>query len=177
MSSSRLAPPLTVVALLLVVTVSAQSPMGAGRSLSTSPPPADLAQLMKGIIYPSANVFFAAQVDDPAKIKPDSKPSVSPNLLTSTFGGWEAVENSAIALAESASLLSIPGRKCSNGVDVPLKNPDWEKLVTELRDAAVLAYKAAQSKNQETVLSAADALTAACSSCHAKYRNSRNRCR
>jgi hypothetical protein len=102
---------------------------------------------MKGIIYPSANVFFAAQVDDPAKIKPDPKPSVSPNLLTSTFGGWEAVENSAIALAESASLLSIPGRKCSNGVDVPLKNPDWEKLVTELRDAAVLAYKAAQSKN------------------------------
>jgi hypothetical protein len=176
MSSPRLTPPLTVVALLLVATVRAQSPM-AGRSLATSPPPADLAQLMKGIIYPSANVFFAAQVDDPAQIKPDLKPSVSPNLLTSTFGGWEAVENSAIALAESASLLNIPGRKCSNGVDVPLKNPDWEKFVTELRKAGVLAYKAAQSKNQETVLSAADVLTAACSDCHSRYRNSRNRCR
>jgi hypothetical protein len=151
--------------------------MAAARSLSTSPPAADLAQLMKGIIYPSANVFFAAQGDDPAKIKPDPKPSVSPNLLTSTFGRWEAVENSAIALAESASLLSIPGRKCSNGVDVPLTNPDWEKFVTELREAGVLAYKAAQSKNQESVLSAADVLTAACSSCHSKYRDSRNRCR
>ena len=177
MSSSRLAQPLTVAAFLLAVTVRAQSPTGSGRSLPVGPPPADLAQVMKGIIYPSANVFFAAQVDDPANIKPDSKPSVSPNLLTSTFGGWEAVENSAIALAESATLLSIPGRKCSNGVDVPLKNPDWEKFVTELRDAGVLAYTAAQSKNQESVLSAADTLTAACSSCHARYRNSRNRCR
>ena len=176
MFSFRLVPSLTVVALLLMATVRAQSPSVAGRSLSTTAPPADLAQLMKGIIYPSANVFFAAQVDDPAKIKPDSRPSASPNLLTSSFGGWEAVENSAIALAESASLLSMPERKCSNGVAVPLKNPDWEKFVTELREAGLLAYKAAQSKNQETVLSAADALTAACSNCHARYRG-RNRCR
>ena len=177
MFSSRLASPLAVFAFLLVAAVRAQSPVAAGKSLSTSPPPADLAQLMKGIIYPSANVFFAAQVDDPATIKPDAKPSVSPNLLTSTFGQWEAVENSAIALAESASLLNIPGRKCSNGADVPLKNPDWQKFVTELRDAGLLAFKAAQSKNQETVLSAADTLTAACSGCHGRYRNSRNRCR
>jgi len=151
--------------------------MAAGRSLSTSPPPADLAQLMKGVIYPSSNVFFAAQVDDPATIKPDSKPSVSPNLLTSTFGKWEAVENSAIAIAESASLLSLPGRKCSNGADVPLKNPDWDKFVTELREAGLVAYKAAKSKNQENVLSAAETLTAACSNCHSKYRDNRNRCR
>jgi len=177
MSSPRLVPLLTIVAFLLAATARAQSPTAVGRALSASPPPADLAQLMKGIIYPSSNVFFAAQGDDPAKIKLDSKPSVSPNLLTSSFGRWEAVENSAIALAESASLLMIPGRKCSNGVDVPIKNADWEKFVTELREAGVLAYKAAQSKNQENVLSAAEALTTACSSCHSKYRNSKNRCR
>lgn len=170
MSNSRFARPLTLVAFLLVATVKAQSPK------APNPPPADLARLMKGIIYPSANVFFAAQGDDPATIKPDAKPSVSPNLLTSTFGKWEAVENSAIALAESASLLRIPGRKCSNGVDVPLKNPDWEKFVTELREAGLLAYKAAQSRNQDNVLNAAEVLTAACSNCHAKYRG-RNRCR
>jgi len=131
---------------------------------------------MRGIVFPSSNVFFAAQSDDPAEIKPDSKPSVSPNLLTSTFGKWEAVENSALALAESASLLNIPGRKCSNGVDVPLKNPDWEKFVTELREAGLMAYKAAQSRNPENVLSAADAVTSACSNCHAKYREKTSRC-
>ena len=87
------------------------------------------------------------------------------------------MENSAIALAESASLLSIPGRKCSNGVDVPSTNPDWEKFVTELREAGLLAYKAAQSKNQENILSAAEILTTACSNCHSKYRAGRNRCR
>src|SRR5689334_13590054 len=109
MSRARLSPLLTVL-VLLALTVKAQAPMAAGKS---SPPPADLARLMKGVIYPSANVFFAAQVDDPAAIKPDARPSVSPNLLTSSFGGWEAVENSAMALAESATLLSLPGRKCS----------------------------------------------------------------
>jgi len=160
---------LTAVAFFLVAATRAQPP--------ATPPPADLAQLMKGVVYPSSNVFFAAQTDDPAAIKPDAKPSVSPNLLTSTFGKWEAVENSALALAESASLLSLPGRKCSNGADVPLKNPDWEKFVTELRDAGVTAYKAAQSKNQDNIIAAADAVTAACSNCHGKYRDRTNRCR
>jgi hypothetical protein len=87
------------------------------------------------------------------------------------------VENSAIALAEATTLLSIAGRKCSNGVDVPVKNPDWDKFVTELREAGLVAYKAAQTKNQESVLSAADVVTAACSSCHSKYRDNKGRCR
>ncbi len=156
------------VAVLLIACVQAQSP---------SPPPADMAQLMRGIVYPSANVFFAAQSDDPAKIKPDPKPSVSPNLLTSTFGGWQAVENSALALAESASLLNLAGRKCSNGVDVPVKSADWERFVKELREAGLAAYQAAKTKDSDNVLSAADVVTTACSNCHAKYRDSRNRCR
>ena len=31
------------------------------------------------------------------------------------YGGWQSVENAALALAESANLLMIPGRMCSNG--------------------------------------------------------------
>ena len=132
---------------------------------------------MKGVIYPASNVFFAAQSDDPAQIPPDQKPSVSPNLLTSTFGKWEAVENSALALAESASLLNLPGRKCSNGADVPLKNPDWDKFVVELRDAGMVAYRAAQSRNQDKILEAAEVVTTSCSHCHGRYREKANRCR
>ena len=164
-------------ALLCIVVVKAQSPGRAAKPSPAAPPPANLAQLMKGIVFPSANVFFAAQSDDPATIKPDLKPSASPNPLTSVFGKWEAVENSALAMAESASLLSLPGRKCSNGVGVPLTNPDWEQFVTELREAGLMAYKAAQSRNQEKVMDAADAVTAACSHCHARYRERSNRCR
>ncbi len=162
---------LMAAAVLLVLPMGGQSPGLAAR------PPADLAQLMKGIVYPSANVFFAAQIDDPASIKPDPKPSVSPNLLTSVFGKWEAVENSALAMAESASLLTLAGRKCSNGVDVPVKSPDWEKLATALRDAGMMAYQAARSKNQDSVIKAAEAVTNACSNCHARYRGRANRCR
>jgi cytochrome c556 len=32
------------------------------------------------------------------------------------------------------------------------------------------SYKAAQSKNQDNILDAADALTTACANCHDKYR-------
>lgn len=158
-----------------MVILNAQPPGGTAKPSPVHP--ADLAQLMKGIVFPSANVFFAAQSDDPASIKPDLKPSASPNPLTSVFGKWEAVENSALAMAESSSLLSLPGRKCSNGVDVPLTNPDWKQFVTELREAGLTAYKAAQSKDQEKVIEAADAVTTACSHCHARYRGRLVRCR
>ena len=78
--------------------------------------PATLAQLMKGIFFPNSNVIFAAQSDNPNDVKPAPDPSVSTNPLASTYGKWEAVENSSLAIAEAASLLSTPGRKCSNGM-------------------------------------------------------------
>jgi len=137
-------------------------------------PPANLAQLMRGIIYPSSNVIFAAQTQNPAEIKPAADPAMSPNLLTSAYGKWDAVENSSLALAEAASLLTAAGRKCSNGVDVPLRNPDWTKLVQALRQAGMTAYRAAQTKNQEKVVDAANDVTTACENCHEKYREKPN---
>lgn len=130
----------------------------------------NLAQLMRGIIYPASNVIFAAQSDDFNKIKPAADPSISPNLITSTYGGWQAVENSSLALAESANLLTVPGRRCGNGKPVPLGNADWGKFVQGLRQAGMTSYKAAQSKNQDRMLDAADAVSTACSNCHDVYR-------
>jgi hypothetical protein len=136
--------------------------------------PANLAQLMRGIIYPSSNVIFAAQTQNPADTKPAADPAMSPNLLTSAYGKWDAVENSSLALAEAASLLSVAGRKCSNGADVPLKSPDWAKLVQALREAGITGYKAAQTKNQEKIVDAANDITTACENCHEKYREKPN---
>ncbi len=79
-------------------------------------------------------------------------------------------ENSALAMSEAANLLMMPGRKCSNGVAVPIRNADWPKFVQGLRDAGVTAYKAAQTKNTDNILMAADAITEACANCHNKYR-------
>ena len=135
---------------------------------------ANLAQLMRGVLFPASNVIFAAQNDNPNDVNPAKYPSTATDPLASTYGKWQAVENSALAMAEAANLLTITGRKCSNGLTVPAKNADWPKLVQGLRDAGMTAYKAAQSKNQDNILMAADAITEACVNCHNKYREKPN---
>ena len=135
---------------------------------------ANLAQVMRGILFPNSNVIFAAQNENPADVKPAADPSTATNPLASTYGKWEAVENSALALYEAANLLTVPGRKCANGRPVPLQNSDWPKLVQGLRDAGITVYKAAQSKNQDKIVDAADVMTTACANCHDKYREKPN---
>jgi len=133
----------------------------------------DLNRLMRGVLYPASNVVFFAQSDNPAEVKrvPGQDPSMATDPLTSTFGGWQAVENAALALTESANLLLIPGRKCANGVVAPINDPDWSKFVQQLREAGMQAYKAAQSKNQDKMVDTAATLSAACAGCHRKWRD------
>ena len=151
---------------------------------SDAAPPvhADLNQLMRGVLYPAANVVFSAQADNPGDVKfvPGHDPNMSTDPLTSTFGGWQAVENAALALAESATLLSIPGRRCSNGVPVPTKDPAWVAFVQEVRDASMKAYAAAQAKDQDKMIENSETLSTACSGCHRKFRDRKtpeNRCK
>ncbi len=136
---------------------------------------ADLNQLMRGILYPAANVVFSSQADDPgdAKPLPGHDPSMSTDPLTSTFGGWLAVENAALALAESANLLTIPGRTCANGVPVPTNDPAWGTFVQGLRTASLQAFKAAQAKDQEKIIADSETLSGACAGCHRKWRDRR----
>jgi hypothetical protein len=125
---------------------------------------------MKGILFPNANVIFAAQDQDPGAVAPAPDPAIATNPLASTYGGWQAVEDGGIALAEAANLLIIPGRVCSNGRAAPVQNPDWIGFVQGLREAGIAAYKAAQSRNQDNILEAAGTVTTACSNCHDVYR-------
>ena len=143
---------------------------------------ADLNQLMRGVLYPAANVVFFAQADNPGDVKfiPGHDPGMSTDPLTSTFGGWVAVENAALALAESANLLTIPERRCSNGAPVPTKDPAWLMFVQEVRDASMKAYKAAQAKDQDKMIELSETLSTACAGCHRKWRDRRtpaNRCK
>jgi hypothetical protein len=165
-----------VFALAFAGVMMAQNKGGATQSKGTPTPPveANLAQLMQGILFPASNVIFAAQDEDPAKHPPAKDPALATDLLASSYGKWKAVENSALALAEAANLLTLPGRKCSDGVAVPIANADWPKFVQGLRDAAMKAYAAAQATNQDKILDAADAMTTACANCHDKYREKPN---
>ena len=163
-----------VAASFVVQSTEAQSP----RAGTAAAPPirvqATMAQLMKGTLYPASNVIFAAQDQNPADVPRAKDPNMATDLLTSSYGKWEAVENSALAVYEVANLLSLPGRKCSNGLDVPVNNPDWAKFVQELRDAGMTAYTAAKAKDQDKMTDAAGVMTTACGNCHNKYREKRN---
>ena len=144
-------------------------------TMAAPPVYANMNQLMRGVLYPAANVVFSAQADNPAEVKfiPGHDPNMSTDPLTSSFGGWQAVENAALALAESATLLTIEGRRCSNGVTVPTKDPAWAAFVQEVRDASMKAYAAAQAKDQDKIIELSEALSTACSGCHRKWRNPR----
>jgi hypothetical protein len=130
---------------------------------------ANLLQLMRGIVYPASNVIFAAQ-DDLSKqpVPPDA--STSPNPLTTTYGGWQAVENAGLALSESANLILMPGRMCSSGRLAPVRRADWIKDVQKLREAGRAAYQAAQKKDSDAMVDVSGTISDACSSCHDVYR-------
>lgn len=140
-----------------------------GQTSDANKPTADLRQLMRGIMFPSSNVIFAAQ-NDISKIPPAKDPSVSTDPLTNTYGGWQAVENASQAIAESSVLLLTPGRVCANGRPVPVQRADWIGDVQKLKQAALTTYKAAQTKNTDNMVDAAGDLTDACSACHNVYR-------
>jgi len=156
----------------------AQAPAGRGRAAAAPPPAAaeqprvyaNMLQLMRGILYPASNVIFTAQFDDPATFKPSEHTSTSSDPFTSAYGGWQAVENSGMAMAEAANLLLIP-RTCGNGKPAPIQNADWKMWVQELRDAGMAVYKVGQTKDSDKILEVADTLATACLHCHAKYRN------
>jgi hypothetical protein len=160
-----------VAAVLCAGFLMAQSPT----TPKASAPAANLNQLMRALFFPDSNIVFFTQRYDPAEVKRADEPSASTDPLTGVFGGWEAVENSALTLADSADLLLTPGRKCSNGKDVPIGNADWAQLVNGLREAGMVSYKAAQTKDRDKLIMASDVLAQSCSNCHNKYR-ARVRC-
>jgi len=164
------------IVLVLASAVAAQAPArgsatpARGRGAAAQPVAVNLAQVMRGILFPNSNVIFAAQHDEFAAVKPDADTSLSTDPIKGVYGGWEAVENASLALVEATRLITVPGRRCSNGRAVPLQDPDFVRFVGELRAAGLVAYKAAQTKDQDQILDAAEKVGVACSHCHTMFR-------
>lgn len=132
----------------------------------------NLAQMMRGIPFTFANIVFDAQSEDPGK------PSVPADVgggATETFknvyGGWQQVENSALALAEAATLVMVPGRLCENGKPVPVHEATYQKAAAGLASAGRAAYEAARSKNMDKMVEVSETVSVACSNCHEPYRD------
>ena len=139
-------------------------------------PHGTLLQLMRGIPFPASNTIFDMQSADPGK-PPDKKADTTGNA-TSQYGaipayaGWNAIENAAVALQETANLVMIPGRTCGNGQPVPNDQEDFKKWAADLAVVGAEVQKFAQAKtyNEDAALDLAGKVSDACSNCHMKYR-------
>jgi mono/diheme cytochrome c family protein len=140
------------------------------------PASGNVAQVMRGILFPSANLLFSVQSIDPGTRKPPSNaaaPTGAVDWLTwggSVYKGWEMVDYAAISIAESATLMLTPGRRCENGKAVPVTDPDWIKFTQQLADAGRAAYKASQTRDQEAASDSTNQLNDSCMSCHRVFR-------
>jgi cytochrome c553 len=129
---------------------------------------------MRAIPFPNSNIIFDTQDKDPAAAP---KPGDSgggggaSNAYAGVYSGWQAVEQAAIALSETANLIMIPGRMCENGLPAPLDREDFRKFAQGLADAGKAAYKAAQSKNQDQMVEVSGTVSDACAACHEIYRD------
>jgi len=72
----------------------------------------DLRQVMRGNLYPAQTSSLPFRTKIPRNKARCRSRQPLPILWASTYGGWTAVENAGIALAEAANLLILPGRKC-----------------------------------------------------------------
>jgi hypothetical protein len=152
--------------------LSAQAPAparGAAPAPAQAKLDANMLQLMRGILYPASNVLFAAQ-DDLSKQPKPADAATSPNPLTSTYGGWTAVENASLAIAEGSRLIVLAGRMCSSGRPAPVARADWVKFTADLRKAGLAAYEAAKKKDKDAMVDVAGTLSDACGACHDVYR-------
>jgi hypothetical protein len=140
------------------------------------PASGNLAQVMRGILFPSANLLFSTQSIDPGVKKPAANaaaPTGQVDWLTwggGVYRGWEMVDYAAVSIAESATLMLTPGRRCENGKPVPVTDPDWIKFAQQLADAGKAAYAASQTRNQETASDSTNQLNDSCMSCHRVFR-------
>ena len=142
---------------------------GAGLALT---PVANLAQFMRGVTFPNANILFNTQLYDPGKVKPKLPVPYDYVLWGGTvYYGWTAVDQAVLALKETTPLLLLPGRKCQNGRPVPVQNADFQQYTHELIAFTDELWKAVQTRNQETVSDLSEKLNETCANCHKVYRD------
>ena len=147
---------------------------GTAAQALAGPPLGNLAQLMRGIFFPSSNLIFNVQGYDPAQPKPAYQPGSSAfnwaDWGAGIYSGWDLVDYAAVSLTDASPLLLVP-RRCENGKPAPVQRADWVKFTQELADAGRAVYKASQSRNQEAVSDATNQLADSCLNCHVAYRD------
>jgi|SRR5437660_525721 len=153
-------------------TSAAPAVTSAGTSLP--PPEGNLAELMRAIAFPNANIIFNTQLKDPgAQTKKElaKSPFDYVEWGATVYPGWLAIDQAAVALTESAPLLLTPGRRCQNGRPVPVDRADWKQYVSALVDVGKLAHQISKTRNYDAFMEISEKLNDACANCHKVYRD------
>jgi cytochrome c556 len=142
-------------------------------------PTATIKDLMLSIVDPSADVVWLSVttiVDEKGLVE----------TMPKTDEEWKKVRQGAIALAEAANLLKMPGRRVAQpgeksetpGVELEPEEMDvliakdraaWHERATHLHDAAIEVIAAIEAKDGNKVFELGEKIEEACENCHKQY--------
>ena len=147
----------------------------------TEEPIGNLAQLMRGLMFPNANKLFDVQAVEPGgelpEMTPETRDAVSALMgsasarFAAIYRGWPEVEGAAVALADGAKLAMMEGRLCDNGVPAPVDRDDYIEGARLLEESAVKVLHGAQEQDYEAVWDAINYVNDSCTHCHKTYRD------
>ena len=140
---------------------------------------ATIQELMSGTVDPTSKAIFAA-------VSSEATAKGSVETAPKNDAEWFIVRRNALALAETANLLLIPGRhfavpenatKHADGelspavieIRVSKDRAQWNRFAVALREAAMAAVTAAQAKRKEDFGEVNEMIDTACETCHVYY--------
>ena len=134
---------------------------------------------MLSLVDPSADVVWLSvtTIVDEKGLK---------ETMPKTDEEWKKVRHGAIALAEAANLLKMPGRRVAQpgeksdtpGVELEPEEMDvliakdraaWHERATHLHDAAIDVIAAIDAKDGNKVFELGEKIEEACENCHKQY--------
>ena len=118
-------------------------------------PVGSVRQIMRGIVDPAATTVFGAVSTTVSAAGVEEK-------APATAAEWDAVADSAAALAEAGNLLLVGSRVVDEG--------EWTTISRRMIEAGRKALVAAEAKNAADVFASGEVIYETCDSCHSKYR-------
>ena len=139
----------------VVITCVAALPSASDDAAPVSPfqPHVDMKTFMQHVLGPAAAIIWRV---NGVVIDEKGEHDLSPK----SDDDWEQVVSGAATLAESTNALMIPQRA---------RDPDWNRYVKKLADAANKAYRAAEAHDLKSVSEVGDQLDGICAACHRHY--------
>ena len=171
-----------VFCLALIAACQGQSPAPAAPAAPAEPtylPTATIKDLMLSMVDPSADVVWLSvtTIVDEKGLK---------ETMPKTDEEWKKIRHGAIALAEAANLLKMPGRRVAQpgeksdtpGVELEPEEMDvliakdraaWHERATHLHDAAIDVIGAIDARDGNKVFELGEQIEEACENCHKQY--------